>query len=97
MTMEEFQLLSRQMEVQDTNESGANFVDSQGVVKNIDILTSDVVDEQSVESNEAAEEDCSIDSDSNPENDARRMFSNRSIKDLSLGNFQKFKILNQDS
>lgn len=25
------------------------------------------------------------------------MFSNRSIKDLSLGNFQKFKILNQDS
>ena len=43
-----------------------------------------------------AEEDCNSDSDDNVESDqdARKMFSNRSIKDLSLGNFQKFKMLN---
>ena len=44
-----------------------------------------------------AEEDCDSDSDSMSDIDARKMFSNRSIKDLSLGNFQKFKLLNQDS
>ena len=33
------------MEAQDSLESGANFVDSRGVVKNIDILTSEMIDD----------------------------------------------------
>lgn len=45
-----------------------------------------------------AEEDCDSESDNvSSDQDARKMFSNRSIKDLSLGNFQKFKLLNQDA
>ena len=45
-----------------------------------------------------AEEDCDSESDNvSSDQDARKMFSNRSIKDLSLGNFQKFKQLNEDS
>ena len=37
-----------------------------------------------------AEEDCDSDSDTLSNIDARQMFSNRSIKDLSLGNFKHF-------
>lgn len=70
-------------------------IDSRGIVKNIDILTSEIVENASNVSK--AEEDCDSDSDSISDNDARKMFSSRSIKDLSLGNFQKFKLLNQES
>ena len=65
-------------------------LDSRGIVKNIEVLDSKSPDQ--------AEEDCESDSDSvSADNDARKMFSNRSIKDLSLVNFQKFKLLNQES
>ena len=70
-------------------------LDSRGIVKNIDILTSEIVEDASNISR--AEEDCESDSDSISDNDARKMFSSRSIKDLSLQNFQKFKLLNQES
>jgi len=66
--------------------------DSRGVVKYIDILASEVVEE--ISDSSKAEEDCDSDSDSVPDHDARKLFSNRSIKDLSLGNFQRFKLLN---
>ena len=48
-------------------------------------------------SDERGEEDCDSDSDSVSDHDARKMFSNRSIKDLSLGNFQRFKVLNEET
>jgi len=67
--------------------------DSRGIVKNIDILTSEIVEDVS----ERAEEDCDSSSDSVSENDARKMFQSRSIKDLSFGNFERFKLLNQES
>ena len=70
--------------------------DSRGIHKNIDILASEIVEDYSNRS-VRAEEDCDSDSDSISDHDARKMFSNRSIKDLSLVNFQKCKILNQDS
>ena len=60
-------------------------LDSRGIVKNIDILTSEVVED--VSNISRAEEDCESDSDSISDNDARKMFSSRSIKDLSLQNF----------
>lgn len=44
--------------------------DSRGIVKNIDILTSEIVEDVS----ERAEEDCDSSSDSVSENDARKMF-----------------------
>ena len=65
-------------------------LDSRGIVQNVDVLDT--------RSPAQAEEDCESDSDSvSADNDARKMFSNRSIKDLSLVNFQKFKLLNQES
>ncbi len=66
--------------------------DSKGVVKNIEVLACDDVIEDV-----SGEEDCGSDSDSMSNIDARKMFSNRSIKDLSHGNFQRFKLMNQDS
>ena len=70
--------------------------DSKGVVKNIDILTSDIVEDPP--SDEVrAEEDCDSDSDTLSNIDARQMFSNRSIKDLSFGNFKHFKLLNSEA
>lgn len=69
--------------------------DSKGVVKNIDILTSEIVEDPSDEVR--AEEDCDSDSDTLSNIDARQMFSNRSIKDLSFGNFKHFKLLNSEA
>jgi len=70
--------------------------DSKGVVKNIDILQSEVLEDLSHDS--CAVEDCaSDDQDSISDTVAHKMFSNRSIKEISLGNLQQFKLLNRES
>ena len=71
--------------------------DSKGVIKNIDILTSEIVPEDYPSDEVRAEEDCDSDSDTLSNIDARQMFSNRSIKDLSFGNFKHFKLLNSEA
>lgn len=101
MTSDENQALSYQLGIQESRDS-INMADSRGIVKNIDYLTSDVVEEdecfsQGQSGPQRAEEDCESDSESPTENDARKVFSTRSIKDLSLSNFQRFKTLNQES
>ena len=60
--------------------------DSRGVHKNVDVLVSEAIEDYSNKS-VRAEEDCDSDSDSISDHDARKMFSNRSIKDLSLVGF----------
>ena len=99
MTHDDNQALSQQLGLRESpaTDSDKLLGDSRGIVKNIDILTSEVIDEDADEPNRA-EEDCGSDSDSLEGGfDARKMFSNRSIREISLGNLQQFKLLNQHS